>query len=314
MAPVLRLGSRGSTLALTQTHAVRDRLAAADPALAAPGAVEVVVIRTTGDRVRDRPLADIGGKGLFIKEIEEALLTGAVDAAVHSMKDVPGRLPPGLVIAATLPREDPRDAYFSRSGADLAALPPGAAVGSASPRRAAQVLARRPDLRIVNLRGNVETRLRKLGAGDCDATLLAVAGLHRLGLADRIGRILEPEEMLPAVAQGAIGIECRADDRATRDRAAAIDCQATSRRVAAERALLAALDGSCRTPIAALAELDAAAGRLTLDGLVALPDGTGLHRVRRAGAAADAAAIGADAGAALRAAAGEPFLALCRAG
>jgi hydroxymethylbilane synthase len=313
MAPVLRLGSRGSTLALAQTHAVCDRLAAADPALAEPGAVEVVVIRTTGDRVRDRPLAEIGGKGLFIKEIEEALQAGAIDAAVHSMKDVPGLLPPGLVIAATLPREDPRDAYFSRSGADLDALPPGAEVGSASPRRAAQVLARRPDLRVVTLRGNVETRLRKLGAGDCDATLLAVAGLRRLGLGSRIGRVLDPDEMLPAVAQGAIGIECRADDRATLERMAAVDCAVTSRRVAAERGLLAALDGSCRTPIAALAEIDAAGG-LALDGLIALPDGTGLHRVRRTGPAADAAAIGADAGAALRAAAGEAFLALCRAG
>ncbi len=312
-ATALRLGTRGSALALAQTHAVRDRLAAADPALAAPGAIAIVTIRTTGDRVRDRPLAEIGGKGLFTKEIEEALQAGAIDAAVHSMKDVPTWLPPGLGIVAMLPREDPRDAYFSRSGAGLDELPAGAVIGSASLRRAAQILARRPDLRVATLRGNVETRLRKLAQGEVDATLLAVAGLNRLGLGGHIGRVLGPGEMLPAVGQGAIGIECRLDDTATRDRLAAIDCRETTCRVGAERALLAALDGSCRTPIAGLAELGAD-GRLTLDGLVALPDGTDLHRVRRSGAAADAEAIGADAGTALRAAAGEAFLELCRAG
>ncbi|MFQ6017626.1 MAG: hydroxymethylbilane synthase, partial [Kiloniellaceae bacterium] len=254
--PLLRLGTRGSPLALAQTREVRARLAAASPELVPQGAVEIVVIKTTGDKVQNRPLAEIGGKGLFTKEIEEALLDGRVDAAVHSMKDLPTWLPEGLAVSAILPREDPRDAFFSPHGSSLAALPAGAVVGTASLRRQAQVLLARPDLTVTPLRGNVETRLRKLDEGQVDATLLAVAGLRRLGLGDRIAAVLPPEVMLPAVAQGAIGVEIRSDDERTRGLLDALNDRGSQRRVAAERACLAALEGSCRTPIAALAELD----------------------------------------------------------
>jgi hydroxymethylbilane synthase len=290
----LRLGTRGSPLALAQAQEVRRRLAEAHPELAAEDAVEIVVIKTSGDRIQDRTLAEIGGKGLFTKEIEEALLDGAIDAAVHSMKDVPTWLPEGLAITAILPREDPRDAFFSNRGARLADLPSGAVVGTASLRRQAQVLMARPDLTVVPLRGNVGTRLRKLAEGEADATLLAMAGLNRLGEAARVTAPLEPEEMLPAVAQGAVGLETRADDERTD---------------AAERACLEVLDGSCRTPIAALAELDAAGGELWLRALVAMPDGSRAHRAERRGPAGEAEALGRDAGAELRAAAGPAFFA-----
>jgi hydroxymethylbilane synthase len=291
--PRLRIGTRGSPLALAQAHLVRDRLAAAHADLA--DAVEVVVIKTTGDRVQDRTLAEIGGKGLFTKEIEQALIDGGIDLAVHSMKDVPTWLPDGLAIACVLPREDPRDAFIARDGMQrLADLPDGAVVGTASLRRQAQLRHNRPDLQVVPLRGNVETRLRKLGDGQVDATLLALAGLKRLAMADRATAVLEPEEMLPAVAQGAIGIEVRTDDKSTRDRLAPLDDARTATEVAAERALLAVLDGSCRTPIAALARVDD--GALALDALVAMPDGSELWRTRRHGTAADAVALGRDAG------------------
>ncbi|MEE8271542.1 MAG: hydroxymethylbilane synthase [Alphaproteobacteria bacterium] len=307
MSTRLRIGTRGSPLALVQARQVADRLAAAHAELAAPGALATVVIKTAGDRVQDRTLAEGGGKALFTKEIEDALLDGTIDLAVHSMKDVPTWLPDGLEIACLLPREDPRDALFARVGDSLGSLPAGAVVGTASLRRRAQILARRPDLTVVPLRGNVGTRLAKLADGKVDATLLAVAGLRRLGEADRITAILAPEEMLPAVAQGAIGIECRAGDDRTLAWVAPLDCAATARRVAAERALLAVLDGSCRTPIAALAELDDSGG-LAFDALVARPDGSAMHRVRRTGAGADAVAIGRDAGAELKARAGPDFL------
>jgi hydroxymethylbilane synthase len=304
--PLLRIGTRGSPLALAQAEEVRLRLAAAHPALAAPDAVEIVVIRTTGDMVRDRTLAAIGGKGLFTKEIEEALLSGAIDLAVHSLKDVTTWLPDGLEIGAVLPREDPRDAFFSARAPTLMALPAGAVVGTASLRRQAQVLHRRPDLRVVPLRGNVETRLRKLADGAVDATLLAVAGLKRLGLGDRMTCPCETELMLPAVAQGAIGIEIRAGDERVGALIAPINDAASATRVAAERAFLATLDGSCKTPIAALAELTAD-GRLHLRGMVIRPDGTELHETERQGPLADAAAMGRDAGEELRARAGPGF-------
>ena len=214
--PRLRLGTRGSPLALAQANEVRARLAAVHPELSEQAAVEIVVITTTGDQVQDRTLAEIGGKGLFTKEIEEALLAGRIDAAVHSMKDVPTWLPEGLEISTILPREDPRDAIFSAGGQDLAGLPAGSVVGTASLRRQAQVLLARPDLKVVPLRGNVETRLRKLAEGQVDATLLAMAGLKRLGKAGEVSAVLAPEDMLPAVAQGAIGLEIRADDGAVR--------------------------------------------------------------------------------------------------
>ena len=308
-SPLIRLGTRGSPLALAQTREVRRRLGEAHSELAASDAIETVIIKTTGDMVQDRPLAEIGGKGLFTKEIEEALLAGAIDVAVHSMKDVPTWLPEGLALAAILPREDPRDALIAKRGASLAELPPGAVVGTASLRRQAQVLLARPDVSVVPLRGNVQTRLRKLAEGQVDATLLAVAGLRRLGEAARITAVLSPEEMLPAVAQGAIGLETRADDGPVLARLEAINDGASQRRVAAERACLEVLDGSCRTPIAALAELDEAGAGLRLRALVAMPDGGRVHRAERRGAASEAEALGREVGEELRAAAGPEFFA-----
>ena len=295
----IRIGTRGSPLALAQAREVRDRLVAAHPDLTADGALDIVVIKTSGDRRLDRALADIGGKGLFTKEIEEALQDGRIDLAVHSMKDVPTWLPPGLTIDCLLPREDPRDAFFARGGGGPDALPRGAVLGTASLRRQAQAMAWRPDLRIALLRGNVETRLRRLAEGRVDATLLAVAGLKRLGRQALIETVLEPEAMLPAVGQGAIGVESRQEDTRVADLLAALHCRGTGAELAAERALLAALDGSCRTPIGGLARR--AGDRLTLDALVAEPDGRRIERTRRDGPMADAAALGADAGAELRA-------------
>ncbi len=287
----LRIGTRGSPLALAQAHETRARLSAAHPELAGPGAIEIVVIKTTGDRIQDRTLAEAGGKGLFTKEIEEALAGGAIDLAVHSMKDVPTWLPEGLEISCLLPRVDARDAWFSASGGGLDDLPAGAVVGTASLRRQAQVLARRPDLKVVPLRGNVGTRLAKLAAGEVAATLLALAGLTRLGLTDGVTAVLEPEVMLPAVAQGAIGIECRSADAATLALLAPLSCAETVARVTAERALLAVLDGSCRTPIAAHARFDGA-GELVLDALVLRPDGSESFAASGRGREAEAKALG----------------------
>ena len=307
--PHLRLGTRGSPLALAQTREVCRRLGEAHSELAVEGALETVVIKTSGDKIQDRTLAEIGGKGLFTKEIEEALLAGVIDLAVHSMKDMPTWLPDGLAITTLLPREDPRDALFSRQGGSLAELPAGALVGTASLRRQALVLMARPDLKVVPIRGNVDTRLRKLAEGQVDATLLAVAGLKRLGRGGEITAALAPEEMLPAVAQGAIGLEARSGDQATAAWLAALNDQATALRVAAERACLAVLDGSCRTPIAAYAELRDGGAEIWLRALVALPDGSKAHRAERRGPASDAEALGRDVGAELRAAAGPAFFA-----
>jgi len=307
--PALRIGTRGSPLARLQAEAVRDALIAARPELAAPGAIEIKIIRTTGDRVRDRALADIGGKGLFTKEIERALEARSIDLAVHSMKDVPTRLPAGLTIACMLAREDPRDALLARESDSIAALPEGAVVGTASVRRQAQILRRRPDLQVALFRGNVHTRLRKLRAGAVDATILACAGLRRLGLAEETGAVaLDPAEMLPAAGQGAIGVECREDDERTRGILAAIDHAPTHAAVRCERALLDALDGSCRTPIGALAEGDGAGG-LSFRALLASPDGRAVFETRREGALDEAEAMGRDAGAELLAAAGPGFIA-----
>ena len=305
--PLLRIGTRGSPLALKQAELVRGALAAAHPDLAEPGAVDLVPIRTTGDRIQDRTLAEAGGKGLFTKEIEDALLAGAVDLAVHSAKDMQTWLPPGLAIGAVLPREDPRDALFSRAGAKgLAGLPHGAVLGTASLRRQAQALMRRPDLKVVPFRGNVETRLGKLAAGLADATLLAVAGVKRIGRADLLDAVLDPEEMLPAAGQGVIAVETRAEDAGIAARLAALDYPPSLAALTAERALLAALDGSCRTPIAALAEPEG--HELRLRALLALPDGTRFHAGEERGSAADAAALGSDLGRRLLAAAGPEFL------
>lgn len=290
----LRLGTRGSPLAVAQTEQVRRLLAAARPDLARTRGFEIVVVQTTGDRVLNRTLADIGGKGLFTKELEEALFDGRVDLAVHSMKDMPTWLPAGLVLAATPAREDPRDVLISRSGAGLGALPPGAVVGTAGLRRQAQVLERRPDLRVVPLRGNVRTRLDKLAAGEVDATLLALAGLKRLDLAEVAAEILETDVMLPAAGQGAVAIETRADDAETRSLVGAIDDPGTRARVTAERAVLEVLDGSCRTPIAALAEI--AGDRLTLRAKMLTPDGARAESSRVEGPIALAEELGRRAG------------------
>ena len=304
--PLLRLGTRGSPLALAQARIVAAALARAHRALAEPGAVAIEAIRTTGDKVQDRPLAEIGGKGLFTEEIEKALLAGAIDIAVHSLKDMPTVLPAGLHIGAVLGREDPRDVLFSMGGGGIAALPNAARVGTASLRRQALLLNKRPDLKIGPLRGNVETRLRKLKEGQVDATVLALAGLKRLGLGTEGGMVLSVDDMLPAPAQGAICVESRVNDTRVAALLAAIDHQPSSIAVTAERALLAALDGSCRTPIGGLATLDAAGG-LHLRALVALPDGSQLWRAERKGTAVDAADIGTDAGRELRRAAGALF-------
>src|SRR5262245_63309681 len=254
--PLLRLGTRGSKLALTQTGLVRDALRVSVPTLAAPDAIEIIPIRTTGDAIQDRPLSEAGGKGLFVKEIEEALLQGRIDAAVHSMKDMPTVQPPRLLIAAFLPREDARDVLIAGEVRRIADLRQGAVVGTSALRRRAQLLHRRPDLAIVNLRGNVDSRIAKREAGEVEATILALAGLKRLGL-EHVGAPVPEDEMLPAVGQGAICIECRSDDGATRALLAAINHAPTEIAVAAEHAMLAVLDGSCRTPIAGHAVITA---------------------------------------------------------
>ena len=304
--PVLTIGTRGSPLALAQAREVRARLGRAHGALAAPDAVALEIIRTTGDKIADRPLRDFGGKGLFTKEIEDALLAGRIDLAVHSMKDVPTWLPEGLAMACLLAREDPRDAFFSQAATTISSLPAGAVVGTSSLRRKAQVLGLRPDLEVTDLRGNVQTRITRLREGRVDATLLALAGLKRLGLAGQETSLLSPEEMLPAVGQGAIGLECREGDDRVRALLAPLGDGATESCVTAERAFLAALDGSCRTPIAGLAELDG--GTMRLRGLLARPDGSEVLRAERTGPAGDGAAMGADAGAELKARAGPGFI------
>ncbi|CAA6605740.1 hydroxymethylbilane synthase [Rhodospirillaceae bacterium LM-1] len=299
----LRLGTRGSPLALAQAHETQARLAAAFPELA--GAVDIEIIKTTGDAVLDRPLAEIGGKGLFTKEIDEALLDGRIDLAVHSMKDVPTLIPDDTVMAALLPREDVRDAFISIKAKSLADLPTGAVVGTASLRRQAQILAKRPDLKVQSLRGNVQTRLKKIEEGVADATLLAMAGLRRLKLEHHVASAIDVADLLPAVAQGAIGIACRTDDARMRSYLAALNDAETEMRVAAERAFLTVLDGSCRTPIAALAIIEN--GHMRFEGLIATPDGKRILRAKRNGDSKDAAAMGDAAGRELLAQMGPEF-------
>ena len=282
------IGTRGSPLALWQAEAVRAALDAIG------WQAGVTPIRTTGDRITDRPLAEAGGKGLFTKEIDEALLDGRIDLAVHSAKDLPTVLPDGIVIAACLKRGDVRDAFLSPRAKQLRDLPQGAVIGTASLRRAALALRLRPDLRIVPMRGNVETRLRKLEGGEADATLLALAGLTRLGLADRAAGVLDTDDWLPAPGQGAIAITTRADDAAVLAALGQIDHRATSLALAAERAFLAVLDGSCRTPIGGLAEIEG--GGLRFRGIIVKPDGSVAHEVERLGGVDEAEALGADAG------------------
>jgi hydroxymethylbilane synthase len=302
---ILRLGTRGSPLALTQARMVRQALAAAHGLEA--GQIGITVIRTSGDRIQDRPLAEVGGKGLFTKEIEEALIAGTIDFAVHSSKDMPTVLPDGLVLSAFLEREDPRDAFISRKAKSVAGLPRGATVGTASLRRQAMMKRLRPDLVVVPFRGNVETRLRKLDEGVADATVLALAGLKRLGLADAVTAVLDADEFLPAVGQGAIGIETRANDARTRQMLAAINHADTAQALAAERAFLAVLDGSCRTPIAGHATVSS--GIIRFRGMIVKPDGSEAFETTREGSVRDAERLGADAGAELKARAGPDFFA-----
>jgi hydroxymethylbilane synthase len=269
-AQPLNIGTRGSPLALAQAYETRARLAAAFDLL--EEAFAIVVIKTTGDRVLDRPLKEIGGKGLFTREIEDDMLAGKIDIAVHSMKDMPTVQPDGLVLDTYLPREDVRDAFISPRAGGLAELAAGTVVGTSSLRRKAQLKLRRPDLEVVEFRGNLQTRLKKLDDGVAEATFLAMAGLNRLKMDDVPKSAIEVEDMLPAVAQGAIGIERRVDDPRTAEMLAAIHDGPTGQRLAAERAFLAELDGSCETPIAGLSELDG--GTMRLRGEVLRPDGS----------------------------------------
>ena len=300
----LKIGTRGSPLALAQAHEVRARIGAAFGL--PPEAFEIVVISTEGDRVQDRSLSELGGKGLFTRDIEATLLTGGIDVAVHSMKDMPVAQPAGLVLDCHLPREDVRDALVSLTAAGLADLAEGAVVGTSSLRRRAQLLHRRPDLRVIEFRGNVQTRLRKLGDGLAAATFLACAGLNRLGLRDVPALPIPPEQMLPAVAQGAIGIERRDTDTAVAALLEAIHDPQTGQRLAAERAFLTALDGSCQTPIAGLAELDG--GRLRLRGEILRTDGSEAVSDDRTAPVGDGAALGAAMARDLLARAGPGFL------
>lgn len=284
----LKIGTRGSPLALWQAHEVRRCLMAAFGLPEA--AFETVVIKVTGDAIQDKALREIGGKGLFTREIEEALLDGGIDIAVHSMKDMPTLQPEGLVLDCYLERADVRDGFVSPRAARLEDLPQGAVVGSSSLRRRAQLKLRRPDLQLVEFRGNVQTRMRKLEEGVADATFLAMAGLTRLGMADVARSAIAPEEMLPACAQGAIGVERRADDARVAALLAAIHHGPTGLQLAAERAFLTRLDGSCQTPIAGLAVLEG--DRLWLRGEILRPDGTASVPGELRGAAGDGAAMG----------------------
>jgi hydroxymethylbilane synthase len=298
-----RIGTRGSPLALAQAHETRRRLA---EAFELPeDAFEIVVIKTTGDKVLDRPLKEIGGKGLFTREIEDDMLAGKIDIAVHSMKDMPVHQPEGLVLDCYLPREDVRDAFVSPTAPSLAALEPGTKVGTSSLRRKAQLLNRRPDLEVVEFRGNVQTRLRKLEDGVAACTFLAMAGLNRLGMTHVATSTIGTDEMLPAVAQGAIGIERRADDTRAAAMLEAIHHRPTGQRLAAERAFLAALDGSCETPIAGLAELDG--GALRLRGEILKTDGSASHADDQRGAVEDGPEMARAMAATLLARAGKGF-------
>lgn len=303
--PILRLGTRGSPLALAQAFEVKRLLQEVHSDLKDDESVEVVVINTTGDKIQDRALSAIGGKGLFTKEIEDGLQDGSIDIAVHSMKDVPTWLPDGLEISTVLEREDPRDALFSSKANSLAELPKGAVVGSASLRRQAQIKAKRPDIEVITFRGSVQTRLRKLEEGQVDATLLAVAGLNRLKQSDLITAALSTEEMLPAPAQGAVGLEIRTGDDRIRAYVDAIHHEPTMQRITAERACLAELDGSCRTPIAALAEIEG--DELYLRTMLAATDGSKIFTTERRGPISSAEEMGRSAGRDLKEQAGEEF-------
>jgi hydroxymethylbilane synthase len=298
-----RIGTRGSPLAMAQTHETRDRLAAAHGL--PPEMFEIVILSTKGDRITDRSLAEIGGKGLFTEELEEQLLSGDLDFAVHSSKDMPTKLPDGLFLSAFLPREDIRDAFVGRSAERLADLPQGATVGSSSLRRQALIRRLRPDIDVITYRGQVETRLRKLAEGQVDGTLLAFAGLKRLGMEHVPTELLDPEEFPPAPAQGAICVEARIGDDRINTLLAAIDDPRTHEAVSCERGFLATLDGSCRTPIAGYAQSDGT--HIRFAGMILTPDGTTFHQIEIDGKAADAERLGQEAGERIRAKAGPGF-------
>lgn len=299
---LLKVGTRRSPLALLQAEEVRDRLLATHIGLS----VEIVDFSTTGDRIQDRTLAAIGGKGLFTKEIEHALYDGTIDLAVHSAKDMLTELPQGLVLGPVLKREDARDVLISRDVEKLEALPPGAIVGTASLRRQAQVLACRPDLKVVPFRGNVQTRLRKLNEGRVDATLLALAGLKRLKKSEIVTEIIDTRVLLPAVGQGAIALELREGDVNTLQLCTPLNDETTAAEILSERAMLRVLDGSCRTPIAGFAVAEK--GELYLRALVARPDGSEVIRTERRGGVCDAVELGRDAGQELKQSAGSDFM------
>lgn len=305
---LVRIGTRGSPLALAQAYETRDKLKLAHRELAEEGALEIVIIKTTGDKILNQPLADIGGKGLFTKEIDDALLEGSIDIAVHSMKDVPTYLPEGSILPCNLPREDVRDAFISPTASSLAELPAGSVVGSASLRRQSQILHRYPSLKVVNFRGNVQTRIRKLSEGSVQATLLALAGLKRLSMTEHITAILSTDEMLPAIAQGAIGIACRSGDEKIERYLESLNHEETRLAVACERSFLETLDGSCRTPIAGYAFRDSD-GSCNFRGLIASPDGTRVMETQRKGLyqCDDMIAMGKDAGQELLQRAGPGF-------
>lgn len=306
--PSLIIGSRGSRLALTQTESVREAIVAQ---LGLPDdAVTVKPIRTSGDRIADRPLRDVGGKALFTKEIESALTAGEVDLAVHSLKDMETVLPEGLVLTAVLEREDPRDVLISGDGLSIDALPRGAVFGTSSLRRQSQVLARRPDIEIAMLRGNVETRLNKVRRGEVTATALALAGLSRIGRADDADAILDPEVMLPAVGQGMLGLEVKADNDRVREMLAPLNHAPSFAAATAERAMLAALGGDCFTPVGGYTTLDG--DTIAMKARLLSPDGTQVFEAARSGAVADAEALGRDAGAQLRREAGDAFFELLK--
>jgi hydroxymethylbilane synthase len=300
---IIKIGTRGSALALAQAHETRARLMAAHGL--AEDAFHIEIISTSGDRIQDRPLSEVGGKGLFTKEIEEALLDGRIDIAVHSSKDMPTHLPEGLELSAFLEREDARDAFVGRSVKSLMDLPKGATIGSSSLRRQALLKRLRPDLDVVMFRGNVPTRLRKVEQGDVDGTILAYAGLKRLGMESAVSELLPLDTFPPAPGQGAIGLETRIGDMQMAALLAPVNHRETATALDCERAFLAVLDGSCRTPIAGYAKVSGHS--VSFHGMILTPDGAAMHELRIEGPAADAAGLGREAGSAIKAAAGPDF-------
>eukprot|EP01031_Cornospumella_fuschlensis_P039783 gene39783-48437_t len=305
--PIVRIGTRGSPLALAQAYETKRLLGLHFPELAREGAIEIRKIMTKGDSILNQALSEIGGKGLFTKELDTALLENEVDICVHSMKDVPTWLPDGTVLPCNLVREETNDVFISKKYKSLSDVPNGSIIGSASLRRQAQLLAKNPTLQVVNFRGNVQTRLKKIENDVVDATLLALAGLKRLGMHELVeqSQVITWEDMLPAVAQGAIGIQCRSDDKNALSLLAALNHADTKAAVDCERAFLGTLDGNCRTPIAGQAKI--VNGKLVFQGLISKPDGSDMIRVAMDGEVKDAAALGHKAGNEIRRIAGDKF-------